>query len=1034
MNTTQKTYKHIFAFVQLILIAFVATSIIKAQTSGVDLTFNAVPDKNATTATNFILQPDDKIIAFGDFIVVRGIINNRIARLNPDGSVDNTFNCAVCDFTITSAVAQPDGKIIIAGSSGGFNGQSRLFRLNADGSLDASFASPFPAVTFPERNSADVRAVLPNGKILVVLIRSSGSFVGYTLNRLNPNGAIDNTFTAINLTSTSGGFFSAPGKISVQPDGKILAAINNSSGASGSSGFIRRYNADGSIDSTFESPSLTNSAGSFVGTRINDFDVQADGGLIIAGRFTTVNGVSRLNAVKLMSVGNVDLSFNNSISGEVVKVKILPDGKVLLATSSRIFRLNADGSLDNSFVSPTNITLIYNFILDSAGRIVLYALFSENGVPVNKFVRLNLNGGIESSFEPNFGVVGSTTAIAAQPDGKIVFAGDFLRVNGVPSVSIARVNSDGSLDPTFNVGTGVNGNLSNGSVSKILIQADGKILLAGTIFSYNGTPRLGLVRLNADGSLDANFNPTITFISFIGINSIALQNDGKIIIAGNFNAVNGQARTGIARLNADGSLDASFNPTFGSYSIISVFVQADGKIMVGGTFSGVNGFSRSNLVRLNGDGSLDSAFNAGGIAPVRQVEPLADGRYLILTGTILRLNNNGATDTTFLSPIFQSSALQFFAQPDGSILVGGNFLSVNNTPRLYFARLRPNGALDSSFFPTGANGAVRTIVRQANGQILVGGDFSIIGGVTRLSIARLNVAPYRLITPYDYDGDGRADVAVFRPSNGNWYILPSQNNAFYGFPFGQAGDRIAPADYDGDGKTDIAVFRDVVPGAGNFAYFYILNSADNSFRPVQFGATGDIPVSGDWDGDGKADLAVYRDGSLAGGQSYFYYRPSSQPSVSFVTIPLGITGDKPLLGDFDGDGRLDPAVFRPSNAVWYILRSSVNQITQTTFGTSTDIPVPADYDGDGQTNIAVFRPSNGTWYTSINPQNNFGAVQFGANGDLPVPADYDGDGRADVAVFRPSNGAWYLLRSTQGFTGVSFGDVNDKPIPNAYVR
>jgi hypothetical protein len=298
----------------------------------------------------------------------------------------------------------------------------------------------------------------------------------------------------------------------------------------------------------------------------------------------------------------------------------------------------------------------------------------------------------------------------------------------------------------------------------------------------------------------------------------------------------------------------------------------------------------------------------------------------------------------------------------------------------------------------------------------------------------LNVSPYQLITPYDYDGDGRADVAVFRPSNGNWYILPSQNNAFYGFPFGQAGDRIAPADYDGDGKTDIAVFRDVVPGAGNFAYFYILNSADNSFRPVQFGATGDIPVSGDWDGDGKADLAVYRDGSLAGGQSYFYYRPSSQPSVSFVTIPLGVTGDKPLLGDFDGDGRLDPAVFRPSNAVWYILRSSVNQITQTTFGTSTDIPVPADYDGDGQTNIAVFRPSNGTWYTSINPQNNFGAVQFGANGDLPVPADYDGDGRADVAVFRPSNGAWYLLRSTQGFTGVSFGDVNDKPIPNAYVR
>ena len=289
-------------------------------------------------------------------------------------------------------------------------------------------------------------------------------------------------------------------------------------------------------------------------------------------------------------------------------------------------------------------------------------------------------------------------------------------------------------------------------------------------------------------------------------------------------------------------------------------------------------------------------------------------------------------------------------------------------------------------------------------------------------------------TRFDYDGDGRADVSLFRPANGNWYILPSQTNAFYGFPFGQAGDQIAPADYDADGKTDVAVFRDTVPGAGNFAYFYILNSSDNSFRAVQFGATGDVPVAGDWDGDGRGDFAVYRQATAAGGQSFFYYRPSSQPGVDFNTLPLGTFGDKPLLGDFDADGRLDPAVFRPASATWIILRSSVNQITQTNFGVSTDIPVPADYDGDGAANIAVFRPSNGFWYTSQNPQTNFGAVQFGAAGDAPVPADYDGDGRADVAVFRPSNGAWFLNRSTSGFTGVSFGANGDKPSPNAFIR
>ncbi len=284
---------------------------------------------------------------------------------------------------------------------------------------------------------------------------------------------------------------------------------------------------------------------------------------------------------------------------------------------------------------------------------------------------------------------------------------------------------------------------------------------------------------------------------------------------------------------------------------------------------------------------------------------------------------------------------------------------------------------------------------------------------------QLNTAAVRK-TDFDFDGDSKTDIGIFRPNAGEWWINRSNSNQTNAVQFGTSTDKLVPADYTGDGKTDIAFWR---PSTGQW---FILRSEDNSFFAFPFGSTGDIPAPGDFDGDGKADVAVFRPSNTT-----WYILRSSDNGVT--TIPFGIAEDLPVVADYDGDGKADIAIFRPSVSQWWILRSTAG-LQAVQFGQTGDKTVQGDYTGDGKADIAFWRPSNGNWFIIRSEDNSFFAFPFGLSSDVPTPGDYDGDGKTDAAVFRPSSSTWYLQRSTSGFTAVGFGTTGDQPLPNVFVR
>ncbi|CAN5409681.1 hypothetical protein BH10ACI1_BH10ACI1_06640 [soil metagenome] len=290
-----------------------------------------------------------------------------------------------------------------------------------------------------------------------------------------------------------------------------------------------------------------------------------------------------------------------------------------------------------------------------------------------------------------------------------------------------------------------------------------------------------------------------------------------------------------------------------------------------------------------------------------------------------------------------------------------------------------------------------------------------------------NLPPqFRRPTRADFDGDGKSDLSVFRPSEGNWYLNRS-TQGFSVVKWGLSTDQLVPSDYDGDGKTDFAIFR---PNAdSNQPDFYILNSANFTVSGFSWGIPGDIPVVEDYDGDGKDDIAIVRPTPF----NFLWYVQKSGGGVQIYNdLSFLQSSPIPVAGDFDGDGNADLAarIIFNGGYYWYLRLTSGNPIVQFAWGLTGDKVVTGDYDGDEIDDVAVYRPSNGTWYIRRTSGGSI-AVQFGISTDIPAPADYDGDGKTDIAVYR--DGTWYINQSTNGLLITQFGLNNDMPIANRYL-
>ena len=680
-----------------------------------------------------------RLIVFTLLITLCGL------AFSADGDVDPSFDAGgVFTNSMTSATVlavDPNNRIVMAGSFQGINGNLRqnIVRFNANGTIDTSFSPSVDQNSGPNSNPVNAIAFQADGKILLGgRFETVNGILQRKLARLNADGSFDETFTP----TINGNVFS----IAVQTDGNILIGGDFDTINTQLRIRLARLSPTGVADATY-SPNPNRP--------VFALELEADGSVLAGGGFSSFAGVERPGLARISSAGIVDTTtFLPNVSGFVRDIAIqingtpeCPSCTIVIAGQftqvggediSRLARVRStDGGPDTSF-APALDQEVRSVAVTSDNKIAIAGTFTQvNGVEQNRAAVLESTGALLSGFDltPFVGPSGFITSTAVQAGNEVIFAGpDFINRRledlGGPDERklIARFTPTGELDTQPLVST--SGSFAT-NFRAVTERPNGKIIVAGDFDAIGGVARQGIAQLNRDGSVDTRFNASVNG----NVGTMVLQKDGKLIIGGGFNSVNGVAGTNIVRLNRDGSTDTSFTGDISFGGVNDVIIDANEKIVVAGAFTDVNGQNIERITRLETTGAIDPTFTTPAIdGTVFQVVEQGDLGYLIggafesvnfnTHQSIARLLPNGSEDITFIANT--DSFINVVAlQADGKILVGGRFNTVNMSPINNFARLLPEtGNLDLSLnLELDESESINSLLVQPDGKLILGGFF-----------------------------------------------------------------------------------------------------------------------------------------------------------------------------------------------------------------------------------------------------------------------------------------------------------------------